>query len=88
MQCLLFKAFHEDLEFQQKSIDAINASGRNLMENVLDNPSAIKDEVDELNKMWEEVCSKSTQKHARLMEVIKAFLFSLDMLINTITNTV
>ena len=41
------------------------------MENVLDNPSAIKDELDELNTMWEDVCNKSTLKLARLMEAMK-----------------
>lgn len=71
LQCLLFKAFQEDLKFHQKSIDVIQASGRSLCENVLDNPSALKDELDELNKMWEDVCSKSTRKLSSIQEAMK-----------------
>ena len=66
-----FQAFQRELGSHQKSVDAINTSGQHLLTEVLDTPSPTKEQLDELNEMWAEICNKSLQKQDRLQQAMK-----------------
>ena len=46
-------------------------SGQHLLTEVLDTPSPTKEQLDELNEMWAEICNKSLQKQDRLQQAMK-----------------
>ena len=37
-----------------------------LVNKILDDPSVTKQELEEMNEMWDTICQKSTQKQERL----------------------
>jgi dystonin len=73
-------AEHQDvrdqLSAQEEKFEAAKECAEDLINNYLDDPTATKDEVDELVEKWNEACELADNKQARLdnaMEMAKSF---------------
>lgn len=49
----------------QKSIDAVTAAGEHLITR-LDDPSIIKQQLEELKELWHNLCQQAVEKEKRL----------------------
>ena len=68
---ILLQAFQKNLGTRQKSVDAANASGEHLISEVLDDPAVTKQDLQELNEAWENICQLSVRKQDRLDEALE-----------------
>jgi len=55
-----------ELGSHQKSINAANTTGEHHTSEILDDPSVTEQDLQEMNKMWDTICQKSTEKQERL----------------------
>ena len=70
LHILLQQVFQNELGSYQKSIDIITSLGEELTE-VLDSSSSVKDELEELNLLWDDICNHSVSKQERLQYAMK-----------------
>ena len=66
------QAFQKDLGSHQRSVDSANESGDHLISDILDDPAVTKDDLQQLNDNWDELCQQSVDKQDRLDEARKA----------------
>ena len=70
LHIFLQQVFQNELGSYQKSIDIITSLGEELTE-ILDSSSAIKNELEELNMLWDDICNHSVSKQERLQYAMK-----------------
>ena len=62
------QSFQKELGSHQKGVDAANATGKHLVEEILDDPAITRQDLQELNETWEGICQSSIKKQERLDE--------------------
>lgn len=60
----------------QKSIDSIEEEGEGLVPHPLDDPSPLKEEIDEIITNWKDICDLSLKKQERLEAAKKVVTYS------------